>query len=238
MITLYGFTPAFGLPDPSPFVVKVATYLRMIEVPFELRGGNMRNAPKGKLPYLEDGGTVVADSTFIVDYLRKKYRDLDVGISAHERALAVACKSMLEEHFYFVMVMQRWKEDAGFAILKEGFYRTLKQSGVPGFAVPLLGNFIRKQVTKTLIAQGVGRHSFAEAEELGIGHLEALTELISDKRYFLGDTPRSIDATVFAFLWLIVGTPYEGRIKAYVQSQPRLVAYTERMRVQYWKESL
>ena len=28
MITLYGFGPAFGLPDPSPFVIKVEVLLR------------------------------------------------------------------------------------------------------------------------------------------------------------------------------------------------------------------
>jgi len=33
MITLYSFGPAFGLPDPSPFVTKAATLLKMAGLP-------------------------------------------------------------------------------------------------------------------------------------------------------------------------------------------------------------
>jgi hypothetical protein len=34
MITLYNFGPAFGLPDPSPFVMKVETLLKMARLPY------------------------------------------------------------------------------------------------------------------------------------------------------------------------------------------------------------
>ena len=33
MITLYGFGPLFGLPDPSPFVLKTMTQLKMAGLP-------------------------------------------------------------------------------------------------------------------------------------------------------------------------------------------------------------
>jgi len=237
MIKVYGFGPSFGLPDPSPFVVKVANYLRMIDIPFELLPGNTRTAPKGKLPYIDDGGTVVSDSSFVIDYLRKKYKDLDVGVSAHERALATAYKSMLEEHLYFVMVTQRWKEDRGFEILKTGLIGTLQKGGVPGFAVSFVSNLIRKQVIKTVNAQGMGRHSPSEIEEMAVTMLDSVSELLGDHKYFLGEVPRSVDATVFAFLWLILGAPYEGRVKQHTQSKANLVAYTEQMKAQYWKDA-
>ncbi len=236
MIKVYGFGPSFGLPDPSPFVVKVVNYLRMIGVPYELLPGNARRAPKGKLPYIEDGSEVVSDSSFVVDYLRKKYKDLDAGISAHDRALAQACKSMLEEHLYFVMVTQRWKEDRGFEVLKTRFAGTLQKAGVPGFAIPFVSNMIRKQVIKTVNAQGMGRHTPAEIEDMAVAILDSLSELMGAHQYFLGDVPRSVDATVYAFLWLILGAPYEGRVKQHAQSKANLVAYTERMKAQYWKD--
>ena len=89
MVKLYGFGAGLGLPDPSPFVVKVAHYLRMIAVAYEPCAGNARKAPKGKLPYIEDSGAVVADSSFILDHLRKKYQDLDAGMNAQDRALVL-----------------------------------------------------------------------------------------------------------------------------------------------------
>ena len=52
---LYGFGAGLGLPDPSPFVVKVAHYLRMIAVAYEPCAGNARKSPKGKLPISNSG---------------------------------------------------------------------------------------------------------------------------------------------------------------------------------------
>lgn len=39
MIKLYQFSPAWGLPNPSPFCMKVETYLRMTGLPYEAING-------------------------------------------------------------------------------------------------------------------------------------------------------------------------------------------------------
>ena len=41
MIKLYQFNPAWGLPNPSPFCMKVETYLRMVGLPYEVVNGAM-----------------------------------------------------------------------------------------------------------------------------------------------------------------------------------------------------
>ena len=46
MITLYGFGPMFGLPDPSPFVLKTEIQLKLAELPF----GKARCRPMKRLP--------------------------------------------------------------------------------------------------------------------------------------------------------------------------------------------
>ncbi|HMU39014.1 MAG TPA: glutathione S-transferase family protein [Pseudomonadota bacterium] len=236
MVELHGFGPVLGLPDPSPFVIKVAHYLRMIDVPYEFCSSNPRKAPKGKLPFINDSGTVVADSGFILDYLRKKYKDLDAGMSAQDKALATAVRAMIEEHFYFVMVAQRWKEDRGFAVLSKAFGGLMKKSGLPGFAVPWVAALARKQIVSALHAQGTGRHTQQEVETMGIAVLEALSEFLGEKNSFLGDAPRSIDATVFGFLWLVLETPYENGVKSFAQTKGNLVAYTQRQKAQYWSD--
>ena len=50
MITLYTFGPAFGLPDPSPFVTKVEVLLKMAGLAYGTNTTGFRRAPKGKLP--------------------------------------------------------------------------------------------------------------------------------------------------------------------------------------------
>ena len=64
MITLYTFGPAFGLPDPSPFVMKVETLLKMAKLPYRTDQSGFTKAPKGKLPYIDDDGVIVADFDF------------------------------------------------------------------------------------------------------------------------------------------------------------------------------
>ena len=39
MIKLYQFKPAWGLPNPSPFCMKVETYLRMAGLSYEVING-------------------------------------------------------------------------------------------------------------------------------------------------------------------------------------------------------
>ena len=39
MITLYTFGPAFGLPDPSPFVLKAEILLKMAGLPYHAATG-------------------------------------------------------------------------------------------------------------------------------------------------------------------------------------------------------
>jgi len=84
MIKLYQFKPAWGLPNPSPFCMKVETYLRMAGLSYEvIHGAVPFKAPKKKLPYIEDGTQVVADSGFIFKYLKQTYGDeLDENLSA------------------------------------------------------------------------------------------------------------------------------------------------------------
>ena len=52
------------------------------------------------------------DSTHIIEYLQGKYGDaIDEGASAAERAQMVAFNRMIDEHTYWVAVIQpRWRE--------------------------------------------------------------------------------------------------------------------------------
>ena len=76
MIILHQFPPAFDLPNASPFCMKLELYLRMAGLPYRNRYTlELHRAPKGKLPWIDDDGTTVADSGFIIEYLKGKYGD-------------------------------------------------------------------------------------------------------------------------------------------------------------------
>lgn len=78
MLTLYGGGPAFGLPDASPFVSKAHVLLKMAGVPYTFAKANFRKAPKGKIPYIDDGGMLLGDSGFIRAHL---YQQSKISLS-------------------------------------------------------------------------------------------------------------------------------------------------------------
>lgn len=62
VLTVYGFVPAWDLPDISPFVTKLIFFLKMTGTPYKYQAENLAklevNAPCGKLPYIiDDDGT-------------------------------------------------------------------------------------------------------------------------------------------------------------------------------------
>ena len=73
MITLYTFGPYFGLPDGSPFVVKAMLLLKMAGLSFSEDRSGYGKAPKGKLPFIDDDGARIADSTFIRLHIEKAH---------------------------------------------------------------------------------------------------------------------------------------------------------------------
>lgn len=106
MIKLHQFAPAFGLPNASPFCMKVETWLRMAGLPYErVNSGDVLRAPKGKLPVIDDDGTRVADSSFIIDYLKARCGDpLDAALTSRQRALAVALQRLFKDSLYWALL--------------------------------------------------------------------------------------------------------------------------------------
>ncbi len=231
MIKLYQYHPAFGLPNASPFCMKVETYLRMAGLPYECpRGADHFKSPKGKLPYIDDGGKVVADSTFIIDYLKATYGDkLDARLSPAERALGVVIQRTFEESLYWPVVYSRWIDDAGFAKVDEAFFAHLKfplRQIIPIFA--------RRGLRGQLHGQGTGRHGRDEIHAIGCRDISALSELLGDRHFFLGGEPSSIDATGYAFLANLLWAPIDMPMRAHAAKLPNLEAYCQRMKARYF----
>lgn len=230
MITLYTFGPQFGLPDPSPFVMKAQVLLAMSDLPFTTDSNGFRKAPKGKLPYLRDGDTVVADSTLIRWHLEEAHGiDFDAGYRPAETAAGWAVEKMLEDHLYWAIVHARWLDDANFARGPSSFFKA-----VPAPVRPLIQAVIRRNVRKNLHAHGLGRHDRTTIEALGLRSIASLSDILGDRPYLLGQNPSGADATAYAFVAATLCRVFETPLRTAVATSPNLVAYEARMRERYF----
>jgi hypothetical protein len=57
---------------------------------------------------------------------------------------------------------------------------------------------------KQIYAQGMGRHSAAEKLALGTRSIDAISDFLGDKPYFMGAQPAGVDATIFSFVAAIL----------------------------------
>jgi len=231
MIKLHQFAPAFGLPNASPFCMKLETYLRMASLPFELvNSGDVLKAPKRKLPYIDDDGTLVADTSFIIEHLKARYGDaLDAALSPQQRAVATAFQRLFEENLYWAVVQTRWAEDAGWQKTRQAFFGTL-----PAPLRWFLPTLARRGLLAEMRGQGMGRHSAAEIQAIGCRDVTAVADFLADKPYMLGEQPSSLDATAHAFLANLLWAPVDSPLQRHARTRPTLEAYCQRMKARYY----
>jgi glutathione S-transferase len=226
MIKLYQFPAFWGLPNVSPFCMKLEMYLRLANIPYEIVvTPRPSQGPKGKLPYIEDKGTIIGDSGLIIDYLKANYGDpLDAHLTPEQKGIALAIQRLLEEHFFWVVVYNRWIDPAGWGICKPVFFR--KMPALLKWFVPSL---IHKYMIKKLRTQGLGSHTHDEIYAMGKADIAAISALFGDKPFMLGDQVSSIDATVYASIATVLIPPLESPLKASAKSFSNLITYCERM---------
>jgi glutathione S-transferase len=230
-IKLYQFPPALGLPNASPFCMKLETYLRMTGLPFQsVYTLDLRRAPKRKMPYIDDQGTVVADSNLAIDYLKSKYGDpLDGWLSTEQRAVSLAMRRLIEEDLYWALLHERWMDEAGWAMTRDAFF-----ARVPAPLKWVLPNLARRSVRESLWGHGMGRHSHAEIDAIGCADLTALADFLDAKAFMMGSQPSTLDATAYATFANILWVPHETVFKAHLARYPQVAAYCERMKARYY----
>ncbi|CEK10027.1 glutathione S-transferase family protein [Legionella hackeliae] len=233
MITLYQFPSIWGLPNASPFCLKVETYLRLAEMPYEIRFvRNPAKAPKGKLPFIKIDEKTIPDSELIIDYLINKFGDpLDRNLSKEQKAFSILLDNTFSERLYWIMVYWRWQDEKGWAHVKDAYFAKL-----PGLARLFIPNAVRKAMRKALYLQGIGRHTAEEVAQMGYKTLDAIAAMLGEKKYFHGNDLTSIDATAFAFLANIAWLPFEDPLKNCLQNHTNLLGFCERIWSNFYPE--
>jgi glutathione S-transferase len=231
-IKLFVFPRMFEIPNLSPFCCKMETWLRMAQVPYEVVvTRDPRVAPRKKLPFIEDGGVRIADSSRIVDHLsRSRGVDLDAVMSPAQRATATLVKRTLEEHYSFVLAYTHLFHEDG------SKYTRARFDAVPAFVRPLVARAVHKTVRNILWYQGLLRGSHEEIVAKAIDDWRAVLSSMSEGPFFFGDNVTTTDAIVFGTLAPTVLTPIETPIRTFLRSQPKAVAYAERLRARFFPE--
>lgn len=236
MLTLYGFGPAFNLPDPSPFVTKIDLTLRVHGIEFKRidSSNNLQKAPKTKLPFIEDHGVIVSDSVFIIDYLKDRYKvDLDAHLTQEQAAQAQLIGKSLDENLYWAIVHSRWIKDDVWPTVKANFFNPL-----PFPINHLVAWYARNSTRKQIIGHGIGKHSDQEIEKIAHKSWASLSTLLGGKSYFFGNKISSLDVTTFAMLGALTLSNLETQLGEHAKAYENLADHSRRIAKQYYPNEI
>jgi glutathione S-transferase len=232
MIVLYGFGTGFGLPEISPFVTKTEVQLKMAGLAYRKERAMPPASPKGQLPFIDDEGTKVADSTFIRAHIEQKYGfDFDAGLDQRQRAQAWAFERMIEHHVYWALVGARWVDPDNFAKGPAHFF-----DGAPADRRERLREDAQFRVAENYLLSGLGRHAPDDDVDLALRSLFALSVQLGDRSYLMGEQPCGMDATAFGALAGIFTPFFSSLLRRRAAEFDNLTAYVERMMGQYYPE--
>ncbi len=232
MIKLFQFAPCWDLPNASPFCMKVETFLKMAGLPYEtVLLSDPRKGPKGKLPYIEDDGQTVSDSSWIIASLTTKYDlKIDAELTDSQTVLTLALQRLMEEHLYWVIVYSRWIEAKGWDLIKATYF-----ASPPKPLQKIIPALIRRGVRQALFGQGMGRHTREEIYSFGLQDLEALKIQLENNEFLVSsDKPTTIDATGYAFIANVLYAPVACPIQDYVRQYDCFARYCKKMAELYF----
>jgi len=222
---------AWDLPSVSPFCLKLDAYLRIACVPFRtVVDATPFKGPKRKLPWIEHEGRRIGDSGFAIEYLESRLGcSPDGGLAPAERAVALAMRRMIEESLYWALLYDRWMVPEHW----RGF-RKIVLGGLPAPARVFVEPIARRGVRAQIDGCGMGRHGREEIYAIGRGDIRAISDILGDKPFLMGDVPTSIDAVAYGFLANIVKVPIESPLKRECAVHANLVDYVKRFAQRYF----
>ncbi|PAV84605.1 hypothetical protein WR25_26282 [Diploscapter pachys] len=225
------------IPSPSPYCLKLETWLRIADIPYSNISNEFKHySPKGQVPFIELNGRVFSDSNDIIDYLKKEAKNPDQRLSPQDNAHAEAIHALIENSIHWIYMYSR-NRDAKWFFGPTGFGPHAR--GLKGTLMKIFGKMqMSKKIKAKVMANGIGKNTPAEVMQFAKDQLRALSVLLGDKDYFFGDIPTTVDATAFGHLAQLVYTPqFDPEGKKYMeQCTPNLVSFVERIKGRFWPD--
>lgn len=234
-IQVVGMRPAWGLPSPSPFCLKLETWLRMEQIPYVPRMLTRPPQSKtGKMPYLlfADSSTL-ADSNIIIETLaNERGIDLSYGASAEEQARAHVILRTIEESLYFSAAWERWFHPEFWPITRDSYFEPLPK----GLRL-LVAGLIRRSMRTALHGQGTSRHEPERIAAMAASDMQALSDMLGQRPYFLGERPGVVDASAYGLLANVLAYPARTPLKLAMERHRNLIDFCQRIKNLYWREN-
>ncbi|KAE8387302.1 hypothetical protein BDV23DRAFT_186454 [Aspergillus alliaceus] len=252
-ITLYRGLPGTGVYTWSPFVIKLEARLRFAGIPYRVEAGSLRNAPKGKVPYISipepnihenPSPPLMGDSTMITKTLieRGLVGDLNNKLSATEKLHDMSLQALLEEKLYFYGSYEKW-------VLNYYTMRDVVLGSLPWPVRVVVGLMIYRKVTRNLLGQGTMLFSTEEINSFNREIWESVDAVLVEARsryvdraregpfwVWGGDEPTEADAVLFGFIVSGLVSYAAPNMQRTVRGFPALVDYARRIHDRYFPD--
>jgi glutathione S-transferase len=166
-----------------------------------------------------DGEETIGDSDTIISHLITRYAlPIDQALTATQRNTDLLIRRTLDD-LYWVMSFSRWKDSRFWPPFRHAFLATYPQLSAETLETAREYNFKRYHY------QGIGRYEPEAVYARGIADLSVLAALLPQSGFLFGPNPTSIDAGIYGFIANIYFYEIETPLKAFVTSQPNIVAH-------------
>ena len=232
---LYQFPRIDNMPSISPFCMKLESYLKAMDMPYQLiETFDSRKSPTGKIPFVDISGRVIADSGLIISKLEIQTQSpMQAHLSTTEKAISLAFIRLMEEHLYWVILYSRWVDDSGIAIWADKIQEAM---GLSKLAFKLIFSGVRKNIEKSLQAQGMGRYNKADLYALAQDDVKSVADFLGGRDFCFGSRPTLMDHCLYAFICSIICVTWNYPLKAFTLKCQNLIDHFNRMMGLYYQE--
>ncbi|WKX98800.1 hypothetical protein Q1695_014022 [Nippostrongylus brasiliensis] len=228
-VYLYQFPRSKTVPSLSPYCLKVETFLKAHNIPYEVVTTTMGRSKYGLLPFVELNGEHIADSQIILDRLSQHFNVKPLS-SPRDEAMARAVDRMCDNHTSMLQYKFKVVENPSDSYIITALQDMKYPTWLIALGAPLLSKFLKCKLSKR-IKSSIGDFSVEDCKDLLKRDYDAYRDLLGDGKFLFGDEITVADCTLFSHLATTIYLPVENYAKDLLKEQyPSLIAFCERVK--------
>nr|CAD7461091.1 unnamed protein product [Timema tahoe] len=220
----------WGLPSFDVHCLQILAYAKFSEAPLQVYViEEFGNSTTGKFPYFSDEDRSFTDSTKIISYLKTLKFNTDLNLSVKQRIQLKAYTQLIKEELHPGLLYSWWLDDINYnKVTWESYSSNLS------WPRKLYYPWSYKRDVQRLLKNKYGSHaerSLASAMKC----LNTLSIHLGAQKFFLGGSPTSLDAVVFAHLAPLLKAPLpSAALQMQLKKCINLVKFVERVIKEYF----